>query len=438
MLLVGACKNPLPTPKYKCVSTAIAPLEAKQLSLNDVITHQLTIGKKTADSVVATTISDCVFLNKYIFDYPLLPATQLVGTQFKGNVIYALDSAELISAAFFVPENSEKIYAWPDKLAKKSKNKISEDNKPRFVKRLNYMKFHTLSAQKQFADNKNFEQLELLHPKSIYTLGENNCEQSKMRFDLSGFCSRNDSIFAIADKMWTTDIYSIDTASNGKFYIKLVHKGPDYKTKDCDIEAIDIYKGKFMVAEETNNIIYYENAKGKFDIFPSDFKSLGEDMELWGIANTGVEGFACDSQNDIIYFTKEREPRRIYVYDVKQKKFSTPFDDVVLPDDGDISDCHYENGYLYFIDRANCLVRRINVTTKESKSYSFRKYSNNGKKHIYTADFGMAEALLLTKDAIFVGMDNNGDIVSSYGEEIGLPKHSTSPSIFAFKRPEGF
>lgn len=438
IICVNACKNPLPSPKYKCESTAIAPLESKQLSLTDVVNHHLKPGKKTANNLTTTTLSDRDFLNKYIFDYPLLPATQLVGLPFKGNVIYTFDSIENISSAFFLPENSDKIYVWPDKLTKKSKDKISAENKPRFVNRLNYMDFHAKSAQRQFAEHSGVEELELLHPKSIYTLDENKNPESKQRFDLSGFCSRNDSIFAIADKKWTTGIYYLDTTANGKFYIKQINKGPDYKTEDCDIEAVDVYKGRFMVAEETYNNIYYQNKKGTFDIFPSDFTTLGEDMETWGIVNTGVEGFACDSQNDIIYFTKEREPRRIYVYDVKQNKFSTPFNDVVLPDDGDISDCQYENGFLYFIDRANCLVRRINVTTKESVSYSFKKYSNNGKQHIYEADFGMAEALLLTKNAIFVGMDNNGDEVSKYGEEIGLPAKSTAPSIFVFKRPDGF
>jgi hypothetical protein len=35
-------------------------------------------------------------------------------------------------------------------------------------------------------------------------------------------------------------------------------------------------------------------------------------------------------------------------------------------------------------------------------------------------------------------MDNNNAPVSKYGEEIGLKAGSNLPSIFVFKRPEGF
>ena len=105
-------------------------------------------------------------------------------------------------------------------------------------------------------------------------------------------------------------------------------------------------------------------------------------------------------------------------------------------DDGNISDMKFVGGYLYYLDRAECLVVRIDVKTKEQVKYSFRRYSNNGKEHIYYAKYGMAEALLITDDAIFIGFDNNDDPVTKYGEEIGLKPGSNLPSIFVFKRPE--
>ena len=281
-------------------------------------------------------------------------------------------------------------------------------------------------------------QLELLHPKSFYMLGKNDCEVSSKRFDLSGFAMYKGKKICIADKSWTTDIYYFDTTSTGEFFVSLCAKGPDYKTKDCDIEAVDTYNDRIVISEETNNLIYIQNDKGEFELMPVDFTKVEADLSKWGASNAGVEGFAVDSQNNIIYFAKERDPRRLFSYDVAANEFHTDFDDIVKGDDGNISDMKFVDGYLYYLDRAECLVVRIDVKTKEQVKYSFRRYSNNGKEHIYYAKYGMAEALLITDDAIFIGFDNNDDPVTKYGEEIGLKPGSNLPSIFVFKRPEGF
>ncbi len=284
----------------------------------------------------------------------------------------------------------------------------------------------------------NDPQLELLHSKSIYMLGKNDCEVSTKQFDLSGFALYNGKKICIADNEWTTDIYYFDTTSTGEFLLSMCTKGPDYMTKDCDIEAVDTYNGRIMVSDEGNNLIYLQNENGKFELLPADFSKVESDLSLWGAANAGIEGIAVDSEHNTIYFAKERDPRRLFSYDIIKNEFHTDFDDVVKGDDGNISDMKFLGGYLYFIDRAGCLVVRLDVKTKEKTQYSFRRYSNNGKEHIYSAKYGMAEALLITDDAIFIGMDNNNAPVSKFGEEIGLKAGSTLPSIFVFKRPEGF
>ena len=290
----------------------------------------------------------------------------------------------------------------------------------------------------QVDQDPNVPQLELLHPKSIYMLGKNDCEVSSKQFDLSGFALYNGKKICIADKTWTTDIYYFDTTSTGEFLLSLCSKGPAYKTKDCDIEAVDTYKGRLVVSEEINNLIYMQNESGAFEILPADFTKVESDLSKWGASNAGIEGFAVDNENNTIYFAKERDPRRLFSYDIIKNEFHTDFDDVVKGDDGNISDMKFVGGYLYYLDRAECLVVRLDVKTKEKTQYSFRRYSNNGKEHIYTAKYGMAEALLITDNAIFIGMDNNNAPVSKYGEEIGLKAGSKLPSIFVFKRPEGF
>ena len=281
-------------------------------------------------------------------------------------------------------------------------------------------------------------QLELLHPKSIYMLGKNDCEVSSKQFDLSGFGTYKGKKICIADKLWTTDIYYFDTTSNGEFLLSVCAKGLDSTSSKCDIEAVDTYNDRLVISAEIENQIFIQNDKGEFELLPADFTKVEADLSKWGASNAGIEGFAVDSQNNTIYFAKERDPRRLFSYDITKNEFHTDFDDVIKGDDGNISDMQYLDGYLYILDRANCLVVRLDVNTKEKTQYSFRKYSNNGKEHIYTAKFGMAEALLVTDDAIFIGFDNNNAPVSKYGEEIGLKPGSRLPSIFVFKRPQGF
>lgn len=281
-------------------------------------------------------------------------------------------------------------------------------------------------------------QLELLHPKSIYMLGKNDCEVSSKQFDLSGFGTYKGKKICIADKLWTTDIYYFDTTSNGEFLLSVCAKGLDSTSSKCDIEAVDTYNDRLVISAEIENQIFIQNDKGEFELLPADFTKVESDLSKWGASNAGIEGFAVDSQNNTIYFAKERDPRRLFSYDITKNEFHTDFDDVIKGDDGNISDMQYLDGYLYILDRANCLVVRLDVNTKEKVQYSFRKYSNNGKEHIYTAKFGMAEALLVTDDAIFIGFDNNNAPVSKYGEEIGLKPGSRLPSIFVFKRPQGF
>ena len=281
-------------------------------------------------------------------------------------------------------------------------------------------------------------QLELLHPKSFYMLGKNDCEVSSKRFDLSGFGLYNGKKICIADKLWTTDIYYFDTTATGEFLLSFCAKGLDSTSSKCDIEAVDTYNDRLVISAEIENQIFIQNDKGEFEIMPADFTKVESDLSKWGASNAGIEGFAVDSENNTIYFAKERDPRRLFSYDITKNEFHTDFDDVVKGDDGNISDMQFLDGHLYYLDRANCLVVRLDVNTKEKTQYSFRRYSNNGKEHIYTAKFGMAEALLITDDAIFIGYDNNNDPVSKYGEEIGLKPGSRLPSIFVFKRPQGF
>ena len=425
--------------KFSCQYPVTYSIDAIQsLAIEDVIKDGKT-GTKVKGEALPFNSSDSEGFIKLVLKNNLHPMSEALGQSFSGNVFYAIDSTGAINSAYLLSADNSILYVYPDEIAAQSTNDATPEQIKLFMNGMASVPVHAKSMALQLGKHdETTPQLELLHPHSIYMLGKVEVEMPKQRFDLSGFAEYKGKKICIADKSWTTDIYYFDTTSTGEFNVSFCCKGPVYKTEDCDIEAVDVFDNRLVVAEETNNNIYMQNKKGEFELMPTDFSKLDSDLSDWGESNAGIEGFCTDSKNNIIYFAKEREPRRLFAYDVKKNEFITDFDEVVKGDDGDISDMKYIKGYVYYLDRANCLVVRIDVKTKEKTQYSFRKYSNNGKEHIYKADYGMAEALLITDNAIFIGMDNNNDPVSSYGEEIGLKAGSTAPSIFVFKRPENF
>ncbi|MBO4243845.1 MAG: SdiA-regulated domain-containing protein [Bacteroidales bacterium] len=435
----GCEQTPKQQAQFSCQYPVTYSLDSIQnLAIEDIIKDGK-IGAKVKGEALPFNTSDSEGFIKLTMKMNLHPMSEALGQAFGGNIFYALDSAGAINSAFLLSADNKTLYVYPDEIAAQSTNDATPEETSLYMQGIVDVPVHAASMAMQLANHdETTPQLELLHPNSIYMLGEVDVEMPKQRFDLSGFAIYKGRTICIADKSWTTDIYYFDTTSTGEFNVSFCCKGPDYKTEDCDIEAVDVYNNQIVVSEETNNLMYMQNKKGEFELMPSDFTKVEADLSHWGAANAGVEGFCVDSKNSIVYFAKEREPRRLFSYDMKRNEFHTEFDDVVKGNDGDISDMKYLNGFVYYLDRANCLVVRIDVKTKEKVQYSFRKYSNNGKEHIYSADYGMAEALLITDNAIFVGMDNNNDPVSKYGEEIGLKAGSTAPSIFVFKRPAGF
>ncbi len=440
ILSLASCQEPQKQDaKFSCqhpVTYVIDPIQS--LVIEDIIKDGK-IGTKVKGEALPFNTSDSEGFINLTMKMDLHPMSEALGQAFGGNIFYALDSTGAINSAFLLSTDNKIIYVYPDEIASQSTKDATPEESSLYMQGIVDVPVHAVSMAMQLAhQDKTTPQLELLHPKSIYMLGKVEVEMPKQRFDLSGFAIYKGRTICIADKSWTTDIYYFDTTATGEFNVSFCSKGPDYKTEDCDIEAVDVFNNQIVVSEETNNLMYMQNKKGEFELMPTDFTKLEADLSRWGAANAGVEGFCVDAKNNTIYFAKEREPRRLFSYDMKKNEFHTDFDDVVLPNDGDISDMKYLKGYVYYLDRANCLVVRIDVKTKEKVQYSFRQSSNNGKEHIYTADYGMAEALLITDNAIFIGMDNNNDPVSKYGEEIGLKAGSTAPSIFVFKRPANF
>ncbi len=261
--------------------------------------------------------------------------------------------------------------------------------------------------------------------------------QDEKRFDLSGIVRHRNSIYVIADKEWNNHLYKIDTTANN-FTVTSARKLPP-KAK-VDYEGIDVCKNKYFIIEEGENDVYeadfLSNEMIKIEI---PWEKYNIDRTNWG--NKGFEGIAYDCKNEILYLAKERQPRRIYKVDLKTKVISEPFPNIInINEQGyDITDMKFENGALYILERGKGLVTKINIKTNIKKSLSFHHIVLKNRKRLYNnsnPDYGMAEALLLTENEIWIGLDNNGNEVSEYGKSFGL--RGNKPVILIFDRPAGF
>ena len=375
----------------------------RDFNISKLVNSKNKVNLKVLKNETPVTISDLQALNDTVFCFNIEPSSAAKGLTIAGNAVFCYDKAGKLSEIFFHSLDSKRIFVWPDNFAALSKVS-NPDNADLVAQLFSKMQRHW-TAHVEYMKPREFPgciNLELLHKKSIYMLGENDCEVSRGRFDISSLTGRDGKIYAIADKPNTRDIYEVDTLK-GKFYLTLAYKTTNITSEDLDFEVIDVLGDKFILADEIHDLLYVQRSKGaeEFDSLRINFTSLGEDMRLWSGNNAGIEGMTVDNKNYLLYIAKERNPRRMFVYDMKKGKLTAPYDKEILPDDGDISDLCYENGFLYILDRQNCLVRKFDVKTKKSVYASFRKFSNNGTLHNYHADYGMAEALWLTKDAVY-------------------------------------
>ncbi len=339
----------------------------------------------------------------------------------------------------------EAIRVQPLKITKKRKKELSEKeiNKQMqilsayryLIDELSCPVFNTIEEYKYYRKtelSKNIKNLKLKQN------GVKQFEQDKNeRFDLSGICEFENKIFVVGDKIWNNFIYRVDIGTNS-FKIEAEKiLCPDRK---IDFEGIDVYMNKFFLINEWYDNVLMLTDSCKLKDINIEWERAGINNKDWG--NKGLEGIAFDSKNGFLYLAKEREPRRIFRINLKTGIIGEPFKKVLANQTigYDISDMKYENGYLYILERSSGTVIRIDVKTNKTFSYSFQHIVYKNGERIFknsTPQYGMAEALLLTKNEIWIGLDNNGDPVSKYGKSLGL-KEGNNTVILIFERPEGF
>lgn len=255
-----------------------------------------------------------------------------------------------------------------------------------------------------------------------------------LNFDFSGIVQKDDSIFVVADKPWNTYIYSIAFNQDGWF---VDAQRAITSTEKFDLEAIDFSDGNFYLANEyTGSVNLLVPGATEIQPIPINFDAHGLAPGTW--KNAGWEGLAIDATKKTMYLTKERQPRFIIAVDMATWTIKEQFD-IPQTESNDFSDAKFHKGHLYLLERNGNYVTKINPKTKKVLAkYHYRHIASHPKGKLYEPEkYGMAEALLLTENEIWIGIDNNGLDVSDYAQQAYRLK-AKAPAILKFERPKDF
>jgi SdiA-regulated protein len=256
----------------------------------------------------------------------------------------------------------------------------------------------------------------------------------KLRFDLSGLVIYKEKIYAIADKDWNNFMYEIDF-NDTHWYIKNTIE-LDF-VAPLDLEGIENCNDTIYIVDETTSDTYWFDKNWKKHVVNANFQKFGENPHNWE-RSKGLEGIAIDCETRQMYLAKEREPRFILEMDMSTKNIYHKFN-IPEAESNDFTDLRIENGYLYLLERNGNYIAKVDLKTYELvDKYTYKHICRAKEGKLYEpTDYGMAEALLLFPDEIWIGLDNNDLEVSEYAQKkYGLT--GKNPAILKFKRPEGF
>ncbi|WP_422360246.1 SdiA-regulated domain-containing protein [Reichenbachiella sp.] len=255
-----------------------------------------------------------------------------------------------------------------------------------------------------------------------------------LNFDFSGIAQVDNSIYVVADKPWNTFLYSISFDQKNWF----VDSARDISSVErLDLEAIDYCQGAFYLANEfTGSINVLNPESNDLTNLPINFEDYNLKPGTW--KNAGWEGLTIDCDKQIMYLVKERQPRNIISVDMNSWKILEQFD-IPQQDSNDFSDAKFQNGFLYLLERNGNYITKVDVLKKEVvEKYHYKHIASHPDGKLYTNEkYGMAEALLLLDDEIWVGLDNNGHMASEHAKKTYQMK-GNAPVILKFKRPKGF
>ena len=281
-------------------------------------------------------------------------------------------------------------------------------------------------VQKIEVTEPSFEALELLSHAQLIPFDTN-------AFDLSGIVLHQKKCYVIADKRWNKFIYQIGFDNNQWTVVDQIPFSSDY---ELDLEAIDQCNGTYYFADERSGKVFFKPQNGDFTAMEIDYTSIDIDPSSW--KNAGWEGMAVDCERNLLYLTKERQPRFIVTVDLASKMALSKFN-IPETESNDFADAKFENGHLYLLERNGNYIAKVDLSTRQViEKYHYRHIASHPDGKLFgPTKYGMAEALLLTPDEIWLGLDNNGDSVTPYARRT-YQIEGTAPVILKFKRPDGF
>lgn len=281
--------------------------------------------------------------------------------------------------------------------------------------------------------------------------------------EISGLTLKDGELLFVADKLSNRAIYKVSFENDRFFYTNYLdisklqghnsyfakallfkHGGRNVKSP-FDLEGLTYCNNNYYLANEQTRHILKVNKKSIRQLkinFDKIFKKLGTPLSKIS-TNAGFEGIAIDCKNKILYVAQERQPRAIIIVNLKTNKpidiFQTKSEknNKVAPS---YSDIHFENGFLYILERNSHIITKLDTKTKKIISQvKYGKTNNLHLKEIYNTGepYGLAEGLTMDKNKIYLALDNNKNKLSKKAQDTYKLKGNFS-SILIYKRPKGF
>lgn len=287
--------------------------------------------------------------------------------------------------------------------------------------------------------------------------------QSDSPIEISGFVEFQEKLFIVSDNKWDTWLYQVSFPNANQaeitkgvdlkklkgywpyyFSTLLTARGGHFVKSPWDIEgAASCENDVYIVNEQARDIIKLtKNTLERIEIdFAKTFKEMG--FPLGEISpNAGFEGIAIDCENQTIYIAQERSPRRILVVNLESSKvtadYETATEGLKHPDYADLL---FKDKHLYILERNNYRILKVSPqTNKVVGILSYSQISQTLKtSELYDTGepFGLAEALHMDQEFIYIGLDNNINPFSKKAEKsLGLKGNHSS--ILVYKRPKNF
>ncbi len=289
------------------------------------------------------------------------------------------------------------------------------------------------------------------------------------RFDPSGltFSPTNNLLLTANDKLQYPAAFSIQIPPPSqretdltpffkkKIKLKKIYS-PHWKNiyYYLDLEGISLCKNSLlMISEQRREIFRLDLKTKKLTRHPISLANYERKTALSGRPlprfstwfNAGYEGIACDPKRKRIFIAQERQPRLIFALkfpkEWKEQTPLEPYDHFDLPSYGlpkkfkgfdlepDFAGLDFKDGTLFALYRSARMLLAVNPETRKLKAaYSY--YSSTKKLYKNNYPFGLAEGIAITKQYIWIIIDNNG-----------LPRENTTrdrrPTLLQFKNPEG-